>query len=61
LLVGDVKRMNAFRRIRLHCIGLGEANMGLLRRLAEMGHGEVYAVGDKQKQDLEKAKGDEKK
>jgi hypothetical protein len=60
-LVEDVKRMNAFRRIRLHCIGLGEANMGLLRKLAEMGHGEVYAVGDKQKQELEKAKGDEKK
>lgn len=46
-LVEDVKRMNAFRRIRLHCIGLGEANMTLLRRLAEMGHGEVFAVGDK--------------
>jgi hypothetical protein len=49
-LVEDVKRMNAFRRIRLHCIGLGEANMGLLERLAEMGHGEVYAVGDKKKE-----------
>jgi hypothetical protein len=46
-LVEDVKRMNAFRRIRLHCIGLGEANMGLLRQLADMGHGEVFAVGDK--------------
>jgi hypothetical protein len=46
-LVEDVKRMNAFRRIRLHCIGLGEANMELLRRLADMGHGEVFAVGDK--------------
>jgi hypothetical protein len=46
-LVEDVKRMNAFRRIRLHCIGLGEANMGLLRRLADMGHGEVFAFGDK--------------
>jgi hypothetical protein len=57
-LVEDVKRMNAFRRIRLHCIGLGEANMGLLRQLADMGHGEVYAVGDKQKEDLEKAKGE---
>ena len=45
-LVDDVRRMNAFRRIRMHCIGLGEANMGLLRKLAEMGHGEVFAVGD---------------
>jgi hypothetical protein len=49
-LVEDVRRMNAFRRIRLHCIGLGEANMGLLRQLADMGHGEVYAVGDKKKE-----------
>ncbi len=45
-LVEDVKRMNAFRRIRMHCIGLGEANMDLLRGLAKMGHGEVFAVGD---------------
>ncbi|HEX5050895.1 MAG TPA: hypothetical protein VFZ65_03905 [Planctomycetota bacterium] len=46
-LVEDLRRMNAFRRIRMHCIGLGEANMDLLRRLAEMGHGEVFSVGDK--------------
>lgn len=48
-LVEDVKRMNAFRRIRLHCIGLGEANMELLKRLADMGHGEVFVFGDKKK------------
>ena len=52
-LVADVERMNAFRRIRLHCIGLGEANMQLLRRLAEMGHGEVFAVGDKKKDEAQ--------
>ncbi|MEO6598120.1 MAG: hypothetical protein ABIP94_25530 [Planctomycetota bacterium] len=46
-LVEDIRRMNAFRRIRMHCIGLGEAKMDLLRRLAEMGHGEVFSVGDK--------------
>jgi len=44
-LVEDVRRMNAFRRIHLHCIGLGEANMGLLGRLAEMGRGEVFQFG----------------
>ncbi|MCC7064027.1 MAG: hypothetical protein IT456_14555 [Planctomycetes bacterium] len=44
-LLEDFQRMNAFRRIRLHCIGLGEANMSLLDRLAELGHGEVYVVG----------------
>jgi hypothetical protein len=44
-LLEDFKRMNAFRRIRMHCIGLGEANMGLLNKLADLGHGEVYVVG----------------
>ncbi|MGB3965351.1 MAG: hypothetical protein WBO45_01375 [Planctomycetota bacterium] len=60
-LVADVQRMNAFRRIRLHCIGLGEANMELLRRLAEMGHGEVYAVGNKKREELTGGKEDPKK
>lgn len=54
-LIEDVRRMNAFRRIRLHCIGLGEANMDLLKRLAEMGHGEVFAVGNKKKEELGKS------
>jgi hypothetical protein len=46
-LVEDLRRMNSFRRIRLHCIGLGEANMALLKRLAEIGHGETFLVGEK--------------
>lgn len=50
-LVEDMKRMNAFRRIRLHAIGIGEANMGLLEKLAEIGHGEAFSFGKKQKQD----------
>jgi hypothetical protein len=41
----DFERMNAFRRIRMHCIGIGEANGSLLRALAEVGRGEVYFVG----------------
>ncbi len=44
-LVEDVRRMNAFRRIRMHCVGLGEANMQLLRRLAKMGNGDTFAMG----------------
>lgn len=43
----EVVRMNTFRRIRLHCIGLGEADMGLLGKLAELGNGEVYQFGQK--------------
>jgi len=44
-LVEDVRRMNAFRRVRLHCIAIGEANVHLLEQLAAMGHGEIYTVG----------------
>lgn len=46
-LVEDVRRMNAFRRIRMHCIGLGEANMDLLKQLAVVGNGETFSFGDK--------------
>jgi len=46
-LLRDVKRMNAFRRIRLHCVGLGEANEALLDSLADIGNGEVFIVGRK--------------
>lgn len=47
-LVEDVRRMNAFRRIRLYAIGIGEANMRLLERLAEIGNGEAFSFGKKQ-------------
>ena len=46
-LVEDARRMNSLRRIKIHCIGLGEANKGLLDRLAEMGNGSVFIVGEK--------------
>lgn len=47
-LVEDVKRMNSFRRIRIYAIGIGEANMRLLERLAEIGNGEAFPFGKKQ-------------
>ncbi len=46
-IVADVRRMNAFRRVRLHAVGLGEANMELLQRLAAIGNGEALRVGAK--------------
>lgn len=54
-LVEDMRRMNAFRRIRMHCIGLGEANRNLLERLAEVGHGEVFFFGQKKEAPADKA------
>jgi hypothetical protein len=44
-LLEDLRRMNAFRRIRIHCVGLGEANIQLLQRLADVGNGELFVVG----------------
>jgi hypothetical protein len=46
-LIEDFRRMNSFRRIVVHCVGIGEANMRLLERLAEIGHGEVFEFGSK--------------
>ena len=46
-LIEDLKRMNAFRRIRVHCVGLGEARISLLEKLADIGNGEVFIVGNK--------------
>lgn len=48
-LLDDMRRMNAFRRIRVHCVGLGEANMSLLRQLAEIGHGESFSFGRRER------------
>ncbi len=44
-LVDDVKRLNLFRKMEIHCIGLGEARMGLLRRIAALGLGKTKKVG----------------
>lgn len=44
-IVADVRRMNMFRRVRIHAVGLGEANMTLTKLLAELGHGESVQVG----------------
>jgi hypothetical protein len=44
-LIEDTRRMNAFRRIRIHCIGLGEANESLLKSLADIGNGECHIHG----------------
>lgn len=48
-LVPDIERMNTFRRVRIHCIGIGEADENLLRDLAKVGQGQVYMVGKSNK------------
>jgi hypothetical protein len=44
-LVRDLLRMNLFRRVEVHCIGIGEANDGLLRSMAKIGMGEFRSLG----------------
>ena len=48
-LAEDVKRMNVFRKAQIHCIGIGEANVSLLRQIAKAAMGEVYLLGAKAK------------
>ena len=46
-LVAEMRRLNAFRKATLHCIGIGEADRNLLRTLAAESRGEVYLIGSK--------------
>ncbi len=48
-LEAEVARMNVFRKVQIHCIGIGEADLGLLRRIAGNGMGEVFLRGAKAK------------
>ena len=44
-LQGDVRRMNLFRKVEIHCVGIGEANRWFLKQIAGMGLGTVRMVG----------------
>jgi len=41
----DVRRMNLFRKVEIHCVGMGEASMSLLESLAGAGKGEAINLG----------------
>ncbi len=46
-LVLDIMRLNRFRHVEIHCVGMGkEANEGLLRRIADVGMGKVRMLGN---------------
>ncbi len=40
-LVTDVTRLNLFRKVEIHAIGMGEANMSTLQRIAAIGIGQA--------------------
>lgn len=46
MLFWDVERRNLFRQVEIHCLGMGDANMGVLRRLAELGLGQCRKIGE---------------
>jgi hypothetical protein len=44
-LVADVQRMNLFRQVEIHCLGVGDSNAWLLGELARVGAGVAQGVG----------------
>ncbi|MDF1665786.1 MAG: VWA domain-containing protein, partial [Planctomycetota bacterium] len=46
LLIGEIARMNMFRKVVIHVIGLGEADKLLPKRIAEIGRGRWIHVSD---------------
>lgn len=43
-LTRDLVRMNLFRKARIHCIGIGEADPQLLQQIAEIGGGQFRSI-----------------
>ena len=47
-LLDDLTRLTLFRDVEIHCVGIGEANMGLLNRIAALGlGGKTHHFGSK--------------
>jgi hypothetical protein len=44
-LLDDVRRLNLFRHVEIHCIGIGEANRGFLQQIAGTGLGKSKFIG----------------
>ena len=44
-LFAEVRRLNVFRKVQIHCVGIGDADIDLLRAIAEVTHGGVYLFG----------------
>ncbi|MDP6539434.1 MAG: hypothetical protein QF903_12945 [Planctomycetota bacterium] len=44
-LLEDLERMNLFREVEINCIGVGEVQLGFLRRMADIGQGKAVHMG----------------
>ena len=58
-LVDDIRRLNLFRKVEIHCIGMGEARMPLLGRIAALGLGKARKIGEPPAEEPDKKKPDE--
>ncbi|MDJ0975914.1 MAG: hypothetical protein QNJ98_15760 [Planctomycetota bacterium] len=58
-LVDDIHRLNLFRKAEIHCIGMGEARMPLLKRIATLGLGKARKIGEPPADDEEEEKKDD--
>ena len=52
----DLRRLNLFRHVEIHCVGLGEYDPRLLVFLARLGHGQLRRIGDAPKKKKKKKK-----
>jgi len=55
-LLEDLQRMNLFRQVEIHCVGIGEAQQSYLRSLASVGLGRVRMIGKHVGSEQKKAK-----
>ena len=47
-LLADIARMNLHRKVEIHCIGIGEADQGLLNAISQIGMGTTRFIGSGQ-------------
>ncbi|MHC4514055.1 MAG: hypothetical protein ACYTGW_02065 [Planctomycetota bacterium] len=43
-MMDDFQRLNLFRKVQIHCVGIGEADQGLLDKIAAIGLGRVVKI-----------------
>ncbi|MGE0433323.1 MAG: hypothetical protein AB7S36_13765 [Planctomycetota bacterium] len=44
-LLDDIRRMNIYRKVQIHCVGIGEADASLLEAITERGLGKLRRIG----------------
>jgi hypothetical protein len=49
--LAEVDRMNVVRRVQIHCVGIGEAQMGWLKPIAAHGRGQAVFFGQNKEDD----------